>query len=93
MFRWERDKLAATVSEYGRSAEGEVAGAEARTTGYRKATTNAPRVTAETEREFAPFPALWEVGITEFVATVNRFSADGAIGEMDCFYAGWMTDR
>jgi adenylate cyclase len=51
------------------------------------------RVTAETEREFAPFPALWEVGITEFVATVNRFSADGAIGEMDCFYAGWMTDR
>ena len=27
------------------------------------------------------------------MATVNRFSADGAIGEMDCFYAGWMTDR
>ena len=51
------------------------------------------RVTAETEREFAPFSALWEAGITEFVATVNRFSADGAIGEMDCFYAGWMTDR
>ena len=67
VFRWERDKLAATVSEYGRSAEGEAAGAE------------------------VLFP--WEVGITEFVATVNRFSADGAIGEMDCFYAGWMTDR
>ena len=44
-------------------------------------------------REFAPFPALWEAAITEFVATVNRFSADGVIGEMDCFYAGWKTDR
>jgi adenylate cyclase len=50
-------------------------------------------VTAETEREFALFPALWEGGITEFVATVNRFSTEGVIGEMDCFYAGWMTDR
>jgi adenylate cyclase len=36
VFRWERDKLAATVSEYGRSAEGEAAGAEVRTTGYWK---------------------------------------------------------
>ena len=24
---------------------------------------------------------------------VNRFSPDGVIGEMDCFYAQWMTDR
>ena len=44
------------------------------------------RVTAETEREFAPFPALWEAAITEFVATVGRFSADGVIGELDCSY-------
>ena len=24
---------------------------------------------------------------------VNRFAADGVIGEMDCFYSAWMTDR
>ena len=97
MFRWERDKLAATVSEYGRSTEGEAAERWRRSPHYRLLETGESlmrrRVTAETEREFAPFPALWEAAITEFVATVNRFSADGAIGEMDCFYAGWMTDR
>ena len=27
------------------------------------------------------------------MAVINRFSADGVIGEMDCFYAGWTTDR
>jgi adenylate cyclase len=97
VFRWERDKPAVTVSEYGRSTEGEASERWRRSPHYRLLETGESlmrrRVTAETEREFAPFPALWEAGITEFVATVNRFSADGAIGEMDCFYAGWMTDR
>ena len=97
VFRWERDKPAATVSEYGRSTEGEAAERWRRSPHYRLLETGESlmrrRVTAETEREFALFPALWEAAITEFVATVNRFSADGVIGEMDCFYAGWMTDR
>ena len=26
-------------------------------------------------------------------AIVNRIAADGVIGEMDCFYSSWMTDR
>ena len=96
-FRWERDKPAASVSEYGRSTEGEAAERWRRSPHYRLLETGEllmrRRITAETEREFALFPALWEGPITEFVATVNRFSADGMIGEMDCFYAGWMTDR
>ena len=96
-FRWERDKSEATVSEYGRSTEGEAAERWRRSPHYRLLETGESlmrrRVTAETEREFALFPALWEAGITEFVATVNRFSVDGVIGEMDCFYTGWMTDR
>jgi adenylate cyclase len=97
VFRWERDKPVTTVSEYGRSTEGEAAERWRRSPHYRLLETGESlmrrRVTAETEREFALFPALWETAITEFVATVNRFSADGAIGEMDCFYAGWMTDQ
>ena len=96
-FRWERDKSEATVSEYGRSTEGEAAERWRRSPHYRLLETGdllmRRRVTAETEREFALFPALWEGPITEFVATVNRFSVDGVIGEMDCFYTGWMTDR
>ena len=39
------------------------------------------------------FSELREASITDFVAIINRFAADGAIGEMDCFYSAWMTDR
>jgi adenylate cyclase len=51
------------------------------------------RISAETEAEFTLLGELRQASITEFVALVNRFSADGVIGEMDCFYTGWMTDR
>ena len=39
------------------------------------------------------FSELREASIVDFVAMVNRFAADGVIGEMDCFYSAWMTDR
>jgi adenylate cyclase len=85
-----------TVSEYGRSTEGEAAERWRRSPHYQLLENGASlmrrRVTAEIEREFALFPALWEAA-TEFVATVNRFSPEGVIGEMDCFYTGRMTDR
>jgi adenylate cyclase len=97
VFRWERDKSAATVSEYGPSTEGEAAERWRATPHYRLLEMGESvmrrRVTAETQREFSLLPALWEGSITEFVAMVNRFSADGLIGEMDCFYSSWMTDR
>jgi adenylate cyclase len=97
VFRWERDKSAATVSEYGSSTEGEAAERWRSTPHYRLLEMGESvmrrRVTAETQREFSLLPALWEGSITEFVAMVNRFSADGVIGEMDCFYTSWMIDR
>jgi adenylate cyclase len=69
VFRWERDKPGATVSEYGRSTEGEAAERWRRSPHYRLLETGESlmrgRVTAETEREFALFPALWEAAITE----------------------------
>ena len=39
------------------------------------------------------FPELRAGSITEYVAIINRFAEDGVIGEMDCFYSSWMTDR
>ena len=39
------------------------------------------------------FAELREASITDFVAIINRFAADGVIGEMDCVYSSWMTDR
>ncbi len=62
IFRWERDKPAVTVSEYGRSTEGEAAQRWLRSPHYRLLETGEllmrRRVTAETEREFGLFPAL-----------------------------------
>ena len=51
------------------------------------------RIAAEGDLEFPMFAELREAAITDFVAILNRFAADGAIGEMDSFYSSWMTDR
>jgi adenylate cyclase len=97
LFRWDRDKPTTTLTEYGRSTEGEAAERWRRSPHFRLLETGESvmrrRVSPEIMGEFPLFPALWEDSITEFVATVNRFAADGVIGEMDCFYAVWMTDR
>ena len=50
------------------------------------------RIAADGEVEFPMFSELREASITDFVAIINRFAADGAIGEMDCIYSAWMTD-
>jgi adenylate cyclase len=81
VFRWERDKSAATVAEYGPSTEGEAAERWRATPHYRPLEMGESvvrrRVTAELQREFSLRPAFWEGSITEFVAMVNRFSAAG----------------
>jgi Adenylate and Guanylate cyclase catalytic domain len=51
------------------------------------------RVTAETEAEFPSFAEFREAKFTDYVAIINRFAEDGAIGEMDCVYSYWTTDR
>jgi adenylate cyclase len=50
-------------------------------------------VTAETEAEFPSFAEFREAKFTDYVAIINRFAEDGAIGEMDCVYSYWTTDR
>jgi adenylate cyclase len=50
-------------------------------------------ITADSEAEFPIFPELRAAAITDYVAIVNRFAADGVIGDMDCVYSSWMTDR
>jgi adenylate cyclase len=51
------------------------------------------RVTAETEAEYPSFAEFREAKFTDYVAIINRFAEDGAIGEMDCVYSYWTTDR
>jgi adenylate cyclase len=50
------------------------------------------RLTQETEKEFPIFPELRAEGMTEYVAIINRFAAEGIVGDMDCVYSSWATD-
>ena len=43
--------------------------------------------------EFSVLEELRQRGMTDYVAMVNRFGADGAIGLMDCTYSSWATDH
>ncbi|MBV8106424.1 MAG: adenylate/guanylate cyclase domain-containing protein [Hyphomicrobiales bacterium] len=96
-FRWEREKPEATLTEYGRSTEGEAAERWRTSPWYRMLEDGNSllrrRIAADGDLEFPMFADLRTAAITDFVAILNRFAADGAIGEMDCFYSSWMTDR
>ncbi len=50
------------------------------------------RLSPQTIAEFPVFTDLFQAGMTEFVAVVDRFGADAIIGEMDCVYSSWSTD-
>src|SRR5262245_12788827 len=50
------------------------------------------RLTAANEAEFSIFPDLRAAGLTDYPAMINRFAADGVIGNMDCVYSSWVTD-
>jgi adenylate cyclase len=97
LFRWERDRREATLAEYGRSTEGEAAERWRGSPYYQLVISGESllrrRIDAAGETEFAMFRELRAAGITEFVAIVNRFAADAMIGEMDCVYSSWSTDR
>ncbi|HZC55915.1 MAG TPA: adenylate/guanylate cyclase domain-containing protein [Xanthobacteraceae bacterium] len=49
------------------------------------------RLNEQTLSEFPVFSDLFQAGMTEFVAVVDRFGADAIIGEMDCVYSSWST--
>jgi len=80
-FRWERENHQATLTEYGRSTEGELAERWRASPWFRLLRDGElmlrRRITAETESEFASFPELRAASITDYVATVHPFAADG----------------
>jgi adenylate cyclase len=49
------------------------------------------RLPAADETEFSVLPELRAAGFTDYVAIINRFAAEGSIGEMDCVYSSWVT--
>jgi adenylate cyclase len=49
------------------------------------------RLDATTVNEFTFLSELLAVGMTDYVAMISRFAADGVIGEMDAVYSSWAT--
>ena len=101
--RWERDAAGTTVQEYGRTGSPEtLAQAEAierwqASPFYRLLQTGDASMRVRLEAgeggEFAALRDYASDGHTDYIAYIDRFTADGTIGEMDCVYSSWLTDR
>ncbi len=95
--RWYRDKPETTIVEYGPTTEGQAAESWRRSAFYRLFSTGESflrrRLTAETEVEFPGLKANREEGMSDYVAIMNRFAAEGVIGEADCVFTAWTTDK
>ncbi len=95
--RWYHDNRETTLGEYGRTTEGAAAENWRRSPFYRMMETGVSllrrRLTAEAAAEFPYLEDLRKAGSTDYVAVINRFAAEGIIGEMDCVYSSWVTER
>jgi adenylate cyclase len=49
------------------------------------------RLHADTDGEFSLLPEWHAAGMTEYVALITSFGAEGVIGEMDAVYSSWGT--
>jgi adenylate cyclase len=107
LFRWGYGPAESPLLEYGRTSPSGIAaagsdpeamaGAERwrRSPFYRMLETGESflhrRLTPTTAQEFSMISDLLALGMTDYVAIINRFAADGVIGEMDAVYASWAT--
>jgi len=96
--RWFRAKEKETeLIEYGRTSEGEAAANWRASPFYRLVESGEKlsrhNVRAEAQAGSPYFKSRLVEGTVEMVAMVNRFAAEGIIGEMDCVYSAWGTDR
>ena len=97
-FFWAGDKTVETlVSEYGPSTTGDSANTWHQSPFYRllQGSDDELRRRLETGEPsgFAVIDELRQEGQTDYIAMVQRFGREAAIGEMDCFLSRWLTTR
>lgn len=105
LFRWGHDPSQPGVVEYGRTAlpdglalgaEEERAAASWRASPFFHMLQTGETLLRLTEAHTAWFPVMQDyidAGMKGGAAIVNRFAAEGVIGEMDAVYSSWMTRR
>ncbi|MBV9532586.1 MAG: adenylate/guanylate cyclase domain-containing protein [Bradyrhizobium sp.] len=96
-FNWRRDTGQTAIVEYGPSTEGEVGERWRRSVLFHLLETGGSlfrvRFHAGETSEFVTLAEMRDEGMTDVAAMVTRFAAPEAIGEMDCLYAYWATDK
>ncbi len=96
IFRWRNDgEEEEAVREYGRHDEGEAAETWQRSPFYHLLQTGQEelrrRIGFGEAADFVVIQEMKDLGHTDYVAFVHRFSGEGTIGEMDCVYSAWST--
>ncbi len=96
VFKWYRDKAAPQPIEYPASS-GEQLESWRKSPWFSMLESGESllrrRLHEHVGREFATLGAHHADGRTDYVAVINRFSAAGTIGEMDCVYSSWTSDH
>jgi adenylate cyclase len=99
VFRWRRDDpQLAPVVEYGRTnVAGSAQESWRRSTFYHLLQTGESllrcRLAMDPRSDFPILDELRAEGQTDHVVLINRFSSEGALGEMDGVYSSWTTDH
>ena len=99
VFRWYREKPdEVKVQEYGRTNRGgDAADNWQRSPFFRMLETGESALRCRVEHDdvstFALLGELKEQGQTDWLALIDRFDPHATIGEMDCIYSSWSTDR
>lgn len=98
LFRWSRDTaIENPVSEYGSTREAAAQAGWQRSPFFQLLNSGETEMRHRLERgETEAFDILGELrdqGQTDYLLMVHRFMAETAIGEMDCFFSRWITDR
>jgi len=96
-FRWRSDAPDAVEAvDYGRTDEGEAAENWRRSAFFHLLQSGAKalrrRLAAGDPADFSTIAQARDEGMTDYLALIHRFAAEGVIGEMDCVYSHWATD-
>ena len=95
--RWFRDQPETKRTEYGRTNRGEASESYRRSIYYRllmgSETHLRCRLTPEAVVEYSNLETSLKAGMTDYLGIMNKFAAEGTVGDMDCVYSGWETDR
>ena len=95
--RWFRDQPETKRTEYGRTNRGEASESYRRSIYYRLLMGSETHLrcplTPESVAQYSNLEASLAAGNTDYLGIMNKFAAEGTVGDMDCVYSGWETDR